>query len=119
MTRVDSGDGATPPISMNAGVKQGDPLIQALEETGSVWKYDDRSVTTLAFAGDLVLLSDSTMGRNLRILESFCLTGLSVQTKKCHRFFADKAVVNDCRPWQTGGSAIHMIEAVRYLWHRI
>lgn len=133
VTRVGSGGQKTPPIDMKVGVKQGDPmspllfnlamdpLIQALDETGSGWSWDDRRITTLAFADDLVLVSGSVrgMGRNLEILETFCqTTGLRVQPRKCHGFYLDKGVVNGCQPWEIGGRPIHMVdpgETVRYL----
>lgn len=133
VTRVGSCGDRTSPIDMKVGVKQGDPmspllfnlamdpLIQALEESDSGLVWEDQKVSTLAFADDLVLLSGSVMGmgRSLRILESFCqLTGLRVQPKKCHGFFLNKGVVNDCQPWEIGGTPLHMIdpgETVRYL----
>lgn len=133
VTRVGSGGMKTPPIDMKVGVKQGDPmspmlfnlamdpLIQALEATGSGWSGDGRAITTLAFADDLVLVSGSIrgMGRNLEILEAFCrLTGLKVQPRKCHGFYLDNGTVNDCRPWEICGNRIHMVDpgdTVKYL----
>lgn len=50
---------------------------------------------------------------------SFCqLTGLKIQPRKCHGFFLNKGVVNDCQPWTIGGTPLHLVgpgEAVRYL----
>lgn len=133
VTRVGSNGDKTSPINMKVGVKQGDPmspllfnlamdpLIQALEEKGIGMRFEGQAITTLAFADDLVLLSSSVrgMGRNLEILESFCQrTGLKVQPRKCHGFLLDKGTVNDCQPWEIGGTPIHLIEpgkTVRYL----
>lgn len=133
VTRVGCVEGMTPPIQMKVGVKQGDPmspllfnlamdpLIHKLETAGTGLKWGDLSIATLAFADDLVLVSDSEegMGRSLGILEKFCqLTGLRVQPRKCHGFFMDKGVVNGCGTWEICGSPIHMIppgESVRYL----
>ena len=86
VTRVGSCGERTSPISMKVGVKQGDPmspllfnlamdpLIQALEDTRSGLGWEGRSITTLAFADDLVLVSGSVRGmkRNLEMLESIC-----------------------------------------------
>uniref|UniRef100_A0A8C7Y900 Reverse transcriptase domain-containing protein n=1 Tax=Oryzias sinensis TaxID=183150 RepID=A0A8C7Y900_9TELE len=133
VTRVGCVEGMTQPIQMKVGVKQGDPmspllfnlamdpLIHKLETAGTGLKWGDLSIATLAFADDLVLVSDSEegMGRSLGILEKFCqLTGLRVQPKKCHGFFMDKGAVNGCGTWEICGSPIHMIppgESVRYL----
>ncbi|KYO37192.1 hypothetical protein Y1Q_0019893 [Alligator mississippiensis] len=90
-TRVQVFNGFTPPISIKSGVKQGnpmspllfniamDPLIAKLETIGRGVKVGSASLATLAFADDLVLLSDSWEGmqHNISILEDFCnLTGL-------------------------------------------
>ncbi|KYO40233.1 hypothetical protein Y1Q_0019438 [Alligator mississippiensis] len=98
-TRVQVFNGFTPPISIKSGVKQGspmspllfniamDPLIAKLETIGQGVKVGSASLATLAFADDLVLLSDSWEGmqHNISILEDFCnLTGLRVQPTKCH-----------------------------------
>ncbi|NWR53758.1 PO21 protein, partial [Regulus satrapa] len=73
------------------GVKQGDPmspllfnialdpLLCKLEAEGCGFQQGGTKVTAMAFADDLVLLSDSWEGMktNIRILETFCdLTGL-------------------------------------------
>ncbi|NXV09307.1 PO21 protein, partial [Cettia cetti] len=90
-------NGKTDPINICAGVKQGDPmspllfnlaldpLLCKLEEEGKGFQHGRFSVTALAFADDLVLLSDSWdgMSHNIRILETFCkLTGLQTQWEK-------------------------------------
>ncbi|KAJ7986736.1 hypothetical protein DPEC_G00331490 [Dallia pectoralis] len=137
-----------PTIDMRIGVKQGDPLspllfnlaldpvIATLERTGSGCPLEGgKQVCTLAFADDLVLLSDSWEGmrQNMVILESFCeVTGLKVQPTKCHGFLAQSRggvrMVNRCEPWSLGEGMIHMVgpgETVKYLgveispWHGV
>ncbi|NWX39447.1 PO21 protein, partial [Steatornis caripensis] len=96
-TYLDLKEGQSDPIGIRVGVKQGDPmspllfnlsidsLICKLEEEGYGYKCEVGEVTTLAFADDLVLLSDSWEGmeKNIKILEAFCdLTGLKTQGEK-------------------------------------
>lgn len=141
VTRVRCAEGDTAEIAMKVGVKQGDsmspllfnlaldPLIQTLEREGRGFAADGKSLTAMAFADDLVLLSDSWDGMevNIAILETFCeLTGLSVQPSKCHGFFVETVgrvrSVNGRPPWLLGGSPLHLIgpdEGVRYLGVRI
>ncbi|NXH51046.1 PO21 protein, partial [Dicaeum eximium] len=84
-------------IQIHVGVKQGepmspllfnlamDPLLCELEESGWGYHHGPNSITSLAFADDLVLLSDSweNMQTNIKILETFCnLTGLKTQGEK-------------------------------------
>ncbi|NXB12993.1 PO21 protein, partial [Cnemophilus loriae] len=84
-------------IQIRVGVKQGDPLspllfnlamdplLCELEESGKGYHRGPSSVTAMAFADDLVLLSDSweNMKQNIKILETFCnLTGLKTQGEK-------------------------------------
>ena len=136
-TKVGCLEGYTPDISMKVGVKQGDPmspilfnlaldpLIQTLELEGRGFPTDRESITAIAFADDLAVLSDSWEGmvHNLAVLEEFSrLTGMKVQPRKCHAFFIQgngkKYSVNNCVPWQLGGASIHMVgpdETVRYL----
>ncbi|KAK9535973.1 hypothetical protein VZT92_005798 [Zoarces viviparus] len=102
-----------------------DPLIQKLEREGRGFAIDGRPLTSMAFADDLVMVSDSWdgMALNIVILETFCqLTGMSVQPSKCHGFFLDtqgKTLrVNNCSAWNVDGKPIHMIpvdESVKYL----
>ena len=137
-TRVRTGDGYTKDIAIRVGVKQGDPLspllfnlaidplLCTLEEQGVGFGLDGDKVTVLAYADDLVMFSDSWdgMSKNMSILEAFCdLTGLRVNTAKCHGFFAaggrrTAGRYNNCPPWRLGGGEIHMIgpgETVDYL----
>ncbi|NXF98683.1 PO21 protein, partial [Eubucco bourcierii] len=89
--------GETEPIKIKTGVKQGDPmspllfnlsidpLLCKLEKSGEGFQHDAASLTTMAFADDLVLLSSSWSGmkKNIEILEAFCdLTGLKTQGEK-------------------------------------
>ncbi|NXR52823.1 PO21 protein, partial [Hippolais icterina] len=79
------------------GVKQGDPmspllfnlalnpLLCKLEAEGKGFHHGGFQVMAMAFADDLVLLSDSWDGmrHNIKILETFCeLTGLQTQGEK-------------------------------------
>lgn len=89
-------------IAIKVGVKQGDPispllfnllldpLITTLEKTHMGFSFGINKITSLAFADDLVLLSDTweDMNINIGILETFCgLTGLKIQVNKCYGFF--------------------------------
>ncbi|NXA57542.1 PO21 protein, partial [Nothocercus julius] len=59
-----------------------DPLLCKLKEKKDGFKYGNNSVSSLALADDLVLLSDSWGGmqRNIQVVEEFdYLTGLKVQ----------------------------------------
>ncbi|CAM4574428.1 unnamed protein product [Leuciscus chuanchicus] len=91
-----------------------DPLIHGLERYGKGYKVAGHSVTTLAFADDLVLIggSWSEMAHNLLILDEFCQnTCLRVNPRKCHSFLVRPCdhsfVVNDCAPWVLGGKALN------------
>ncbi|CAM2095303.1 unnamed protein product [Caretta caretta] len=136
-TRMEVGKELTPPIAIDVGVKQGDPmspllfnlaldpLISTLEKTGKGFPVDAQRVTALAFADDLVMLSDSWegMNANIQILESFCkLSGLKVQARKCHGFLLspthDSFTVNNCEAWKIGCDSLNMIapgESEKYL----
>ncbi|NWY34367.1 PO21 protein, partial [Pheucticus melanocephalus] len=87
----------TDPIYIRSGVKQGnpmspllfnlamDPLLCKLESEGEGFHHAGWKVTAMAFADDLVLLSDSWEGmcQNIKILEAFCgFTGLHTQGEK-------------------------------------
>ncbi|NXL26703.1 PO21 protein, partial [Setophaga kirtlandii] len=87
----------TDPIYIRSGVKQGDPmspllfklamdpLLCKLESEGQGFQHGSLRITAMAFADDLVLLSDSWDGMccNVKILETFCeLTGLRTQGEK-------------------------------------
>ena len=75
-----------------------------------------KSITAMAFADDLVLVSGSWNGMvaNIGILETFCkLAEMRVQPSKCHGFFIETVerslVVNNCPRWLLAGSALHFI----------
>lgn len=63
-----------------------DPLLYALEEIGKGFEYgNDKKISVLAYADDLVMVSDSWDGMNwnLAILNTFAnLTGLRVNPDK-------------------------------------
>ena len=101
VTRVRCGSGTTLDIPMKVGVKQGDslspllfnlaidPLINTIEREGRGVSFGNYYIAAMAFADDLVLLSDSA--RNLIILQTFCqLTGMRCNPAKCHGFFIGK-----------------------------
>uniref|UniRef100_A0A803VHT8 Reverse transcriptase domain-containing protein n=1 Tax=Ficedula albicollis TaxID=59894 RepID=A0A803VHT8_FICAL len=119
----------TDEIHFRVGVKQGDPmspllfnlamdpLLCKLEESGKGYHRGRNSITAMAFADDLVLLSDSweNMKTNIKILETFCnLTGLRTQGVKCHGFYIkptkDSYTVNDCAAWTINGTPLKMID---------
>ncbi|NXS50874.1 PO21 protein, partial [Balaeniceps rex] len=70
-TRIDLKNEQSDPIGIRIGVKQGDPmspilfnlsvdpLLCKLEQEGSGYQHGLKTVTTMAFADDLVLLSGS------------------------------------------------------------
>uniref|UniRef100_A0A3Q3L7C0 Reverse transcriptase domain-containing protein n=1 Tax=Labrus bergylta TaxID=56723 RepID=A0A3Q3L7C0_9LABR len=124
-TRLKSNGGLTGKIRLRRGVKQGDPmspllfnlaidpLLRLLEEKGAGVTVKDLTVSSLAFADDLVLLSDSWdgMSRNLAILGKFCQLSTSLPDKS-------KISINNCPPWHIAETPIHMVgvgETVTYL----
>ncbi|NWT13104.1 PO21 protein, partial [Vireo altiloquus] len=97
MTSIITKNGKIDPINISSGVEQGDsmspllfnlsidPLLGKLEAEGKGFQHGGFKLTALAFADDLVLLSDSWEGmcHNIKILETFCkLTGLWTQGEK-------------------------------------
>lgn len=99
--RIKTVSGAIKKIWLRKGVKQGDPLsplffnraiepfLHTLDRLGSVFIVKGSDVKSLAFADDLVLLSDTWGGtsNNLALFEKFYyMTGLQVNPKKWHRF---------------------------------
>ncbi len=139
---MSSRGGETIRIMLKRGVKQGDPLspllfnlavdplLYALERHGKGFDIKGASITSLAFADDLVLLSSSWhgMARNLAILEQFCeATGLKVNPKKCHFFMirasgTKRYTINNCVEWSLSGAPIHLInehELKKYLGVKI
>uniref|UniRef100_A0A671TQN5 Reverse transcriptase domain-containing protein n=1 Tax=Sparus aurata TaxID=8175 RepID=A0A671TQN5_SPAAU len=122
-TRIRLRGGETQSIELRRGVKQGDPmspllfnlsidpLLRLLECEGAGSTACGVRVASLAFADDLVLLSDSWdgMSRNLAVLERFCcMTGLKVNPKKSHGFSWERNgpryTLNDCSPWLLDGT---------------
>ncbi|NXI23313.1 PO21 protein, partial [Sterrhoptilus dennistouni] len=92
-TYIVTRDWKTDPININSGVKQGDlmsplllnlalgPLLCKLEVEGKGFHH----VMAMAFADDLVLVSNSWEGmcHNIKVLETFCdLAGLRTQGEK-------------------------------------
>uniref|UniRef100_I3KYI1 Reverse transcriptase domain-containing protein n=1 Tax=Oreochromis niloticus TaxID=8128 RepID=I3KYI1_ORENI len=136
-TTIRAGKTATPPIRLNVGVKQGDPLspllfnlaldplLRTLDVEGRGFDVGGQRVTSFAFADDLVLVSDSWAGmdRNLRILEKFSeMTGLEVNPTKCHSFMISisgrRYEINNCSRWLLKGTPINMVggeSSVKYL----
>lgn len=102
-----------------------DPLLYTLEKHGRGFTLAGPPITSLAFADDLVLLSDSwsDMAGNLAVLEKlYTMTGLKVNPKKCHGFCrgisGPKYTLNDCDSWTLQGTPIHMMgseESEKYL----
>ncbi|NXL15121.1 PO21 protein, partial [Setophaga kirtlandii] len=96
-TYISIGKERTDHIYIRSGVKQGDPmspllfnlamdpLLCKLAKEGEGFHHVGWKIMAMAFADDLVLLSDSWEGmcHNIRIVEAFCeLTGLRTQGEK-------------------------------------
>uniref|UniRef100_A0AAV2LH36 ribonuclease H n=1 Tax=Knipowitschia caucasica TaxID=637954 RepID=A0AAV2LH36_KNICA len=130
-TRVRAKGGLSKRIVVKRGVKQGDPLsptlfnlsldplLYALDKVGhGIYVTEDHKVTALAYADDLILLSESWEGmeRNLQILDSFSMqTGLDANPEKCSSFWLSfekrKPVLNCCPRWSIGGEKVKMLSA--------
>ena len=128
VTRVKVEAGRSPLIGMKVGVKQGDPmspllfnlaldpLIQTLECRGEGYSWNGQSVTTFAFADDLVMVSGSWngMAKNIAILETFCqLTGVCACNPRsaldsCSPRGHTRPWENDCRPWLVCGESLRL-----------
>uniref|UniRef100_A0A8C4TJP0 ribonuclease H n=1 Tax=Erpetoichthys calabaricus TaxID=27687 RepID=A0A8C4TJP0_ERPCA len=103
MRRVKQGD-ALSPLFFNIAI---DPLIHKLESDGSGTFLGETTITAMAFADDLVLVSNTWGGmkRNLNILKEFCRgAGLKLQPAKCKGFFFTwknrKMVVKKTNLWK-------------------
>ncbi|NWU87924.1 PO21 protein, partial [Onychorhynchus coronatus] len=96
-TQIGTKNEKSDPIQIKVSDKQGDPmspllfnlamdpLLCKLEQQGEGFHRINKSITAVASADDLVLLSGSWEGmkRNIKILETFCdLTGLKTQGEK-------------------------------------
>ncbi|NXI20688.1 PO21 protein, partial [Irena cyanogastra] len=96
-TYISTGSERTDSIYIRSGVKQGDPtspllfnltldsLLCKLETEGQGFQQSGLKITAMAFADNLVPLSDSwdCMCCNNKILETFCEhTGLRIQGEK-------------------------------------
>ncbi|NXH21173.1 PO21 protein, partial [Bucco capensis] len=96
-TSIKMKNGYTEAIGIKSGVKQGDPmspilfnlciypLLCKLENSPKGFQVGNTKISTMAFADDLVLLSNLWEGMedNLKILEEFChLTGLKINVQK-------------------------------------
>uniref|UniRef100_A0A3Q2UN73 ribonuclease H n=1 Tax=Fundulus heteroclitus TaxID=8078 RepID=A0A3Q2UN73_FUNHE len=116
-TKIETANGSSAVIKIRLGVKQGDPmspvlfnlaidpLLHFLERKGRGFEAAGHSFTSLAYADDLILVSDSRRGlqRNLNILQEFLSeTGLKVKITKCGGFILDRVsrtrVLNACGP---------------------
>lgn len=145
-TTVIEGDKtATEPIPIKRGVKQGDPLspllfnitmdplICSLEQAqmGVTLTHNNRriSCSSLAFADDIAILSDSYAGMtaNMKILQSFCQnTGLQINIKKTAGFhckpYRKTFLYNTQEKWKINGEPVNHIqpgELEKYLGARI
>uniref|UniRef100_A0A3P9NEF4 ribonuclease H n=1 Tax=Poecilia reticulata TaxID=8081 RepID=A0A3P9NEF4_POERE len=136
-SRVKSDGGLTRKIFLKVGVKQGDPLspilfnlgidplLSFLENHGAGFLVDGKQITTLAYADDLVIVSNSWSGMvaNLRILDRFLSnTGLQVKIHKCNGFYLrgrkGQVTVNACDPWLIGDLEVPMLspqDSTKYL----
>lgn len=65
------------------------PLLISLESEGSGFMFQGNKITTLAFANDVAILSDSYQQviNNLQILNQYCMnTSLWINVKKTKGF---------------------------------
>lgn len=93
------------------------PCRASWEEQGSGFQQCSRNRTTVAFADNLVPLSESWDGmwKKYQTLEVFCkLIGLKTQGEKCHGFYIqptkDLYMINDCCSGAISGTPLSMIE---------
>ena len=135
-TTFATANGETRQISINQGVKQGDPLSPilfnvcldpmfcSLERDGKGWESNGTNITALGYADDTAVLSDSRAGleKNLALVKAFCdQVGLRLNVKSYvfHIQSDGKTfTVNDTEPYEVDGRLIPWIkpeEATRYL----
>ena len=135
-TTFATANGETRQISINQGVKQGDPLSPilfnvcldpmfcSLERDGKGWESNGTNITALGYADDAAVVSDSRAGleKNLALVKAFCdQVGLRLNVKSYvfHIQSDGKTfTVNDTEPYEVDGRLIPWIkpeEATRYL----
>uniref|UniRef100_A0A3Q2QDV6 Reverse transcriptase domain-containing protein n=1 Tax=Fundulus heteroclitus TaxID=8078 RepID=A0A3Q2QDV6_FUNHE len=135
-TRILTADGPTNFIEVERGVKQGDPLspilfnmaidqLHSLEKHGKGYRLAGHSITALAYADDLVLLSESWRGMNgnIRLLKEFLVsTGLQVKVAKCGGFYykqrGTSRTLNSVKPWKLEEDTIPVLgpnDTIKYL----
>uniref|UniRef100_A0A3Q2DQB8 ribonuclease H n=1 Tax=Cyprinodon variegatus TaxID=28743 RepID=A0A3Q2DQB8_CYPVA len=137
-TQIRSAGKISKRIEMKSGVKQGDPLspllfnlamdplIRRLDKGGRGFMVTGNKITSLAYADDLVIISDSwgSMQRNLKIMEEYLQNvGLRINIKKCGGFMwsnRDKRslTLNGGEPWKIQGGELPVIgpgESFKYL----
>uniref|UniRef100_A0A8C4TML6 ribonuclease H n=1 Tax=Erpetoichthys calabaricus TaxID=27687 RepID=A0A8C4TML6_ERPCA len=114
MRRVKQGD-ALSPLLFNIAI---DPLIQTLETDGRGTMLGGATITAMAFADDLVIVSNTWGGMktNLNILKEFCReSGLKLQPAKCKGFFFTrknrKTVVKKSNLWKLEGVEMKRISS--------
>ena len=136
-TTFATANGETRQISINQGVKQGDPLSPilfnvcldpmfcSLERNGKGWESNGTSISALGYADDTAVISDSRAGleKNLALVKAFCdQVGLRLNINKSYVFHIQSDgktfTVNDVEPYEVDGRPIPWIkpeEATRYL----
>uniref|UniRef100_A0A673BF16 ribonuclease H n=1 Tax=Sphaeramia orbicularis TaxID=375764 RepID=A0A673BF16_9TELE len=138
-SRIQTVEGPSKKIFLKVGVKQGDPtspmlfnlaldpLLHKLDEMGKGYDIGNGSlISAMAYADDLVILSDSWEGMrtNLRILDKFAeLTGLAINPGKCFSFLVHRGIpVVNAEAWTLRDQPIQVVgpsESVKYLGIKI
>uniref|UniRef100_A0A3Q2NSF9 ribonuclease H n=1 Tax=Fundulus heteroclitus TaxID=8078 RepID=A0A3Q2NSF9_FUNHE len=136
-TKVRTAMGETGNVRILRGVKQGDPLspllfnlaidpvLHSLDRNGNGYVLAGQTITAMAYADDLLLVSKSWRGmkRNLKVLQEFLVaTGLNVNIAKCGGFCFERKgssrTLNNCKPWKLNGDTILMLgvnDSIKYL----